>query len=912
MLACTEPLRGAVGKLMIKSLYKPISIEPITDVPPCVVSLIRSMWEKDRNQRPQTPRDLQNAIVGCLEEIDAHSTQDLQTAAEAPCQSFSPGALVGQKYRLIEELSDSPEGRHFLAEDLLGKRQVSLLILNQALVSDPHWFTPLQTAIERVRIAPHPLLRAIYSLERAGGHAVLVEEHVVGPSLLELLRSRSVLSAPEVVRLLSVLAPLADHASANQLEHIDFTLLGIRFLNRDSTAREIPDLLRCPITDWAQVEPKVNAIDFSFTPSQAGTMAGLETRTQSAAGTGPRGSCVRALSLLAYELLGGPRARVEATGRYNPIAALTQQGNAVLRRGLIDECRSASELAAQLRAAVGIKDSAVRVLERRESVTPEPLPRLRAEVGIKDSPAPVLERSEPVTPEPPPSTLPPKPPPSGPAKHISITRARLLFLAIAFIFFVGISGYLFLRLSEPQEIAALSVQTDPPGASLLLDGKPPQSPNTFTHVPFGKHQLSATLKDYEPIKKDIEVSRGMVPEIRLTLGQVQEIAALSVQTHTPGASLLLDGKPPQSPNTFTHVPFGKHQLSATLKDYEPIKKDIEVSRGMIPEIRLTLGQIQEIAALSVQTDPPGASLLLDGKPPQSPNTFTHVPFGTHQLTATLDKYEASNQEIQVAKGMPSEIHVTLIPKSSPCDALVAEVKKYGEGTPEQVTALVRLVQCCTSSKTPDAEEHTKELAEAIEQLRTKTPPITKDEFSAAYKTSIKDAADLNILPAILSLAENEKGRESFDLFLRAATLGDSYAMMNIGKLYLYKRTAADDVQAFSWLKRAYESAKPNLEAGAYLGFCYLHGRGTKKDENEGKKITLSLANQNVVFAMTEAGVLLAVEAQQKREKAAADALLVQARQWWERAAEKNDWNASARLGPFSQEGLGGLTKSDEH
>src|SRR5260221_254753 len=130
----------------------------------------------------------------------------------------------------------------------------------------------------------------------------------------------------------------------------------------------------------------------------------------------------------------------------------------------------------------------------------------------------------------------------------------------------------------------------------------------------------------------------MIPEIRLTLGQIQEIAALSVQTDPPGASLLLDGKPPQSPNTFTHVPLAKHQLSATLKDYEPIKKDIEVSRGMIPEIRLTLGKIKEIAALSVQPDPPGASLLLDGKPPQSPNTFTHVPFGKRSEERRVGKY----------------------------------------------------------------------------------------------------------------------------------------------------------------------------------------------------------------------------------------------------------------------------------
>ena len=183
------------------------------------------------------------------------------------------------------------------------------------------------------------------------------------------------------------------------------------------------------------------------------------------------------------------------------------------------------------------------------------------------------------------------------------------------------------------EIASLSVRTEPPGASFLLDGKPPQvPPNTFTHVPFGSHQLSATLDNYEPIKQDIQVRKGMNPEIRLQLKPIQEIAALSVQTEPPGASILLDGKPPQvPPNTFTHVPLGTHQLSATLDNYEPVKQDIQVRRGMTPEIRLQLKPIQEIAALSVQTEPAGASILLDGKPPQvPPNTFTHVPFGTHQ------------------------------------------------------------------------------------------------------------------------------------------------------------------------------------------------------------------------------------------------------------------------------------------
>ena len=228
----------------------------------------------------------------------------------------------------------------------------------------------------------------------------------------------------------------------------------------------------------------------------------------------------------------------------------------------------------------------------------------------------------------------------------------------------GMTPQIHLQLKPTQEIAALSIQSEPAGASILLDGKPPQAPsNTFTHVPFGTHQLSATLDDYEPIKQDIQVRRGMTPQIHLQLKPTQEIASLSVQSEPAGAAILLDGKSPQAPsNTFTHVPFGAHQLTAILDDYEPFKQDIQVRRGMTPQIHLQLKPTQEIAALSVQSEPAGAAILLDGKPPQAPsNTFTHVPFGTHQMSANLDDYEPIKQDIEVRKGMAPQIHLQLKP-----------------------------------------------------------------------------------------------------------------------------------------------------------------------------------------------------------------------------------------------------------
>jgi TPR repeat protein len=224
---------------------------------------------------------------------------------------------------------------------------------------------------------------------------------------------------------------------------------------------------------------------------------------------------------------------------------------------------------------------------------------------------------------------------------------------------------------------------------------------------------------------------------------------------------------------------------------------------------------------------------------------------------------------------------------------------------------------------PNSQEYTKELGRTIERLRGKTPPVSKDEFELYYKGNIRDAANLDILPAMLWLADNENGPEGLDWFLRAAKLGDSYAMMKVGRLYLRKGTPVDDMEGFGWLNRAYNAPNRNLEAGAFMGDCYLSGKGTKQDVEKAEEIIMPLAEQNVVPAMTLAGRILQNKADIKRTEvgrttnpqlvkkleAQANELDRQARQWWERA-EKDDWNASARLGKYYEEGWGGIEKNE--
>jgi serine/threonine protein kinase/TPR repeat protein len=1276
-----SPFSGSIGQVMSQQLYKPLPLAPLEHLPQCVVSLLQHMMEKDPNKRPQTPQDLQKAILACIEEIQHQSFRGTSSADDAATgfetlelttssrQPPGVGAVLAQNYKLLEELGESPQGRSFLADDLRRNRRVNVLLLSPEFLSDRQRFANLETATRLARNSPHPLLREIYSLETVTDSTFLVQEHVTGPSMRDILRARSVLTAPEVVRLVSLLAPLADHANRHRLQHTDLTLLGVHLKERISSGTgSQTDLLRRPLTAWEPLEAKVDAINFSFLPSHTETWVSPATLTPGAPAGGPPGSCVRLLSLLAYELLGGPRARLDSTGQYTPVALLNREGNAVLRRGVVDECASADELAKQLAAVVTFKRPITPGAESARRAIPQPLPEALPEMipaKLPETPPPegvvgVPQRRWPkrigwrsllvfglivfaaigaflvfwhpqeqeiaalsISSEPAGASIlldgkPPQAPsntfthvPFGshqitanlsdyepirqeirvypgmtPKIHLQLkpsqeiaslsvlsepTGAQILldgkppqapqntftrvpfgthqitatlddyepikqdiqvhrgmaremrlqlkpsqdFAALSVLtepagaevlldgkppqtppgtfthvpfgshqitatlddfepirqevqVHRGMAREMRLQLKPSQEIAALSVSSEPAGAEILLDGKAPQTPpNTFTHVPFGSHQITATLDDFEPIKQDIQVHRGMAREMRLQLKPSQEIAALSVLSEPAGAEILLDGKPPQAPpNTFTHVPFGSHQITATLDDFEPIKQDIQVRRGMVREMRLQLKPSQEIATLSVLSEPAGAQILLDGKPPQSPpSTFTHVPFGSHQITATLDDFEPIKQDVQVHRGMAREMRLQLKPtqeiaalsvvsepagaavlldgkppqtppnifthvpfgshqimatlddfepikqdvqvrrgmaremrlqlkpsqeiaalsvltepagaeilldgkppqsppntfthvpsgshqiaatlegygavhqdidvrrgmapevhlllRQDPLAMLVNQSRKYPEGSPQQVTALVRLVQLSNSSSAPNAGEYTKELADVLERLRTKVPPIGKNEFALLYKDSVKDAASLDVVPAIVWLAENEKLSEASDLFLRAAKFGDSYAMMKLGRLYLRKGTSADDAEGFRWLNQAYTAPKPNLEAGAFIADCYLSGKGTTQDVPKAEEAVMPLANQGVVPAMTLAGRIFQYKGEMKRAEAQgnpnaqaqrkletqANDLDRQARRWWERA-EKDDWNAAAHLGKCYEEGWGGVEKNE--
>jgi TPR repeat protein/tRNA A-37 threonylcarbamoyl transferase component Bud32 len=378
MLTGRPPFSGSVPQIMSQHLYKPVPLEPLQNQPQCVTDLVLKMMDKDREKRPQTPGDLRQEIVSCLEQLQVGSAPGPSksgtpvvmepTDTVATGDATLPGAvqplaaqtIIGERYQLVREIQEVPQGRKFYAHDLRQARGVSLLLFSERFLADKPKFTWVEQEVEKLQQAPHESLRQVFSLESTSQHSYLVEEFVVGPTLLAILRARGELTAQELGPLLNQLAVLADHATAHHLNSVDLTLNGIQLTYPGLIQAAItPGLLQKPLSSWPSFNVKVTPMDFSVSATDsAATWTGAATVVQTVGTGGAKGCYLRLLSLLAYELLGGQRATVESSGRVSPIPGLTESGNAILRRGITDDFGSSLELA----------DALLRVVRGEESL----------------------------------------------------------------------------------------------------------------------------------------------------------------------------------------------------------------------------------------------------------------------------------------------------------------------------------------------------------------------------------------------------------------------------------------------------------------------------------------------------------------------------------------------------------------
>jgi FOG: TPR repeat, SEL1 subfamily len=377
-----------------------------------------------------------------------------------------------------------------------------------------------------------------------------------------------------------------------------------------------------------------------------------------------------------------------------------------------------------------------------------------------------------------------------------------------------------------------------------------------------------------------------------------------IESEPSGANLTLDGSPPiKTPHTFKDQKFGRHRLTITLDGYSPVERDIEFSGASMPKIVLE----PSIAKLSVRSDPPGASIRLDGTLPQEPNTFRNVKFGEHRLTATMEGFEPKEERLVVGKDTSSEITLKLERVRDPLQPLLDELKKAeaAHDWGNYHMASLRLLGRLTSPGEPASNEHREILATVIEGFRTKAA-LTSEEFRA-YEKNLNDAARLDIVPAILIVAEKLRGmncQEAFNWYYYAAEKkNNAYAMTRIAWVYANGECGqqVDMGRSFEWFQRGRQGG--DTEAARMVGVYYLNGKGTPKNEDEGIRILEDLAKLGEPKAITLIGQAYYYGWGHFKEKSEEERYRM-AKSFFDRAIKADQWNACGYLGVMYEWGQG--------
>ncbi len=214
----------------------------------------------------------------------------------------------------------------------------------------------------------------------------------------------------------------------------------------------------------------------------------------------------------------------------------------------------------------------------------------------------------------------------GPVAVPTTGSAGFLFNLLAFVILISIlsgGGYLGWRyLVRPalyaRKFAIVRIVSDPPGATVLLDGQAQKQPTPakLKYVPVGvEHILRLEKPGYKAEEKRLVFQKGgEQPQIeKFTLAKA--FGQVFLVTDPPGAAALLDGKsvPGKTPMLIENVEVAaEHQLELALADYRPEPITFEVPPDQVIQ-RLVVEMVPLKAGLRVQSTPPGADVFIQGK-----------------------------------------------------------------------------------------------------------------------------------------------------------------------------------------------------------------------------------------------------------------------------------------------------------
>ena len=130
---------------------------------------------------------------------------------------------------------------------------------------------------------------------------------------------------------------------------------------------------------------------------------------------------------------------------------------------------------------------------------------------------------------------------------------------------LAVVGWLFLRPSDGGGMregeGELAVQSRPPGARVIVDGKQQGVTPTTVRLPAGPHVLEVQVGKAEPRVIPLTITAGVQTSQYIELRDVAVTGSLSIKSEPSGARITIDGQPRgTTPATIPNLTAGDHTV----------------------------------------------------------------------------------------------------------------------------------------------------------------------------------------------------------------------------------------------------------------------------------------------------------------------------------------------------------------
>ena len=247
----------------------------------------------------------------------------------------------------------------------------------------------------------------------------------------------------------------------------------------------------------------------------------------------------------------------------------------------------------------------------------------------------------------------------SPQRASALLPALMTVAVLLLITAVALVALPYLR--KPPE-ASLRIETDPAGATVYVDGRQRgASPITVGALEAGRsYAVRAALVGHRD-EDQLVVAAGGESTVRMNLPQLK--GSVAVESDPPGAHVLVDGHDTGklAPTAVELAPGQKAELTLHKEGYlDQRLAVVGPGPGERAVYRSALGLSRDVAALHIASEPPGATVSVDGlalMPPQTEHDTFVKPGVTHHVRVSAPGYIDYREDLTLGGGE----HKTLTP-----------------------------------------------------------------------------------------------------------------------------------------------------------------------------------------------------------------------------------------------------------